>query len=126
MIKALKAMAIGLPIVAATLMTAPTSASAAPGDCPRSYFCAWADDGFSGHRAQWEGNDSDWWGDGMHDNAESVKNAATSSTTVPDNVVVYMDVNYGRADICVRPGETFDAGMDDNDYDSHQWIHSCV
>ncbi len=46
----------------------------------------------------------------MHDNAESVFNNAISSSTVPDNVQVFIDINYVGLDICVNPGETYDAG----------------
>ena len=61
----------------------------------------------------------------MHDNAESMYNRAASSTTIRDNVRTYKDINYGRFGVCVEPGETYDAGMNDNDYDSHEWVHSC-
>jgi hypothetical protein len=128
MIKSLKVLAMSLPLAAAAIVLSPGAASAAREDCPSNRFCAWANDGFSGTRAQWARgtNDAHWYNNGMHDNAESLYNRAASSSTVPDNVVVYLDVNYGRAAICVIPGETFDTAMNDNDYDSHQWVHSCA
>lgn len=138
MIKALTTLAIGLPLAAAALVTVPATAGAAThgpatttgtvsarglSDCNRGYFCAWSDDNFSGRLAQWYGN-STYWGS-MNDDAESVYNGAQSSTTVPDNVNVYEDANYVDFDICVLPGETYDAAMDDNDYSSHKWVSSC-
>ncbi|MGH3239540.1 MAG: peptidase inhibitor family I36 protein [Spirillospora sp.] len=125
MIKALKVLAVGLPMAAAALVAAPGTANADLGDCPRSAFCAWANDNFSGPYAYWYGNYPNWNHYGMHDDAESVFNNARSSTTVPDNVLVYENVDYSDVDICVNPGETYDAGMNDNDYDSHQWVHGC-
>ncbi|WFE53327.1 peptidase inhibitor family I36 protein [Micromonospora sp. WMMD1155] len=125
MIKALRNIVIGLPIMAAALVAAPTSAGADLGDCPRSAFCAWAEDRFTGPWAYWYGSYPRWGDYGMHDDADSVFNNARSSTTVPDNVWVYYDVDYVSPSICVQPGETYDAGMNDNDYDSHKWFHSC-
>jgi hypothetical protein len=120
-------LAVCLPITAASLMASPTSASAAPSDCPTNYFCAWANDGFTGHRAQWRRDisDANWSDNGMHDNADSVYNRAYSSQTVRDNVQTYRHINFSGIGVCVRPGETYDVGMDDNDYSSHAWYHSC-
>jgi hypothetical protein len=123
MIKSLKALAVAAPIVAATLVAVPGTANADLGDCDRGAFCAWRLDGFSGGIAEWQGNSS-YWGS-MNDDADSVFNNAPSSTTVPDNVAVYMNAGYSDMDICVLPGETYDAGMNDNDYSSHQWLHGC-
>lgn len=127
MIKALKALAVGLPIAAAALVAAPGTANADLGDCPRTAFCAWPLDGFKGNPgwAYWYGNYPRWSDYGMHDDAESVFNNAPSSATVPDNVIVYLNIDYTGADICVLPGETYDAGMNDDDYDSHKWVHTC-
>lgn len=127
MMKALKALAIGLPIVATTLAVTPGSANADLGDCRRGSFCAWSEDGFKGRFAPWRQgrNSPDWTAKRMHDDADSLFNNARTSTTVRDNVQVYKDVGYKRAGVCVEPGETFDAGMNDNDYDSHRWVHSC-
>ncbi|WP_328334049.1 peptidase inhibitor family I36 protein [Kribbella sp. NBC_00382] len=98
-------------------------ASAALGDCPSGYFCAWADDNAQGHRAQWAGDDSNWGDDGMHDNDETVYNNGTPGGY--DHVWLYYDVNYGRYNMCVEPGEWYDAQLDDNDHDSHQWQTGC-
>ncbi|MFI0408265.1 peptidase inhibitor family I36 protein [Actinomadura sp. 3N508] len=125
MIKSLKALAIGLPIVAATLVAVPGTASADLGQCGRGYFCAWDNDGFKGAFAQWFGNSRNWGDKNMNDRADSVFNNARSSSTVPDNVAVYIHAGYSNMDICVLPGETYDAGMNDNDYSSHQWLHGC-
>ncbi|HEU5160074.1 MAG TPA: peptidase inhibitor family I36 protein [Streptosporangiaceae bacterium] len=125
MIKILKALAIGLPVAATTMLAAPGVAHADLGQCPRTHFCAWTEDGFRGGFASWEGNSSNWGAKGMHDDADSVFNNAPSSTTVPDNVLVYENVGFSGLDICVLPGETYDAAMNDNDYDSHQWVHGC-
>ncbi|MEU9841022.1 peptidase inhibitor family I36 protein [Actinomadura sp. NPDC048032] len=125
MIKILKGLAIGLPFAAAALVVTPGTAHASLSDCPSSNFCAWANDGFTGRIAPWAGNSSNWATKNMHDDAESLFNNARSSSTVPDNVRVYLDINYGREDICVNPGETYDLAMNDNDYDSHLWVHSC-
>jgi hypothetical protein len=97
------------------------AANASLADCRSGNFCAWSDDGFSGRLAQWGGNSSYW--SNMHDDAESVYNNGTPATY--DAVNVYLDANYGRWDICVTRGETYDWGMDDNDYDSHKWATGC-
>ncbi|MBC6462463.1 peptidase inhibitor family I36 protein [Actinomadura sp. HBU206391] len=123
MIKTLKAMAIGLPIVAAALVAAPGTANAALNECPTDRFCAWINDEFSGSMASWSGNSSNWGT--MGDNAESMYNRRASSATRVDNVVTYHDVNYGDRGVCVNPGETYDTGMWDNSYSSHEWVHSC-
>ncbi|MGI5170151.1 peptidase inhibitor family I36 protein [Spirillospora sp. CA-253888] len=129
MIKALKTLAVGLPLAAATLVAVPGTASADLNQCPRGSFCVWRGDNFQGGYVRWtQGtNDSSWWDNGMHDDAESLFNnvPSSSSATVRDNVMVYKDVNYGNFGICVRPGETYDAGMNDNDYDSHFWVPGC-
>lgn len=127
MIKALKALAIALPMAAAALVVAPGSANADLGDCRRGSFCAWSEDGFQGRLASWRRgkNSRQWVLKRMHDDADSLFNNARSSTTVRDNVRVYNDINFKRPGVCVQPGETFDAGMNDNDYDSHRWVHSC-
>jgi hypothetical protein len=121
-------LAVCLPITATSLVASPTSASAAKNDCPTNYFCAWDGDNFTGFRAQWaQGIGSqDWSRKGMHDKADSLYNHAVSSETVVDNVQVFRHVNFGDAGPCVRPGETYDVGMDDNDYSSHYWVHSCL
>jgi hypothetical protein len=129
MIKALKALALGLPIAAATLVAAPGTANAALNDCDHDsrvgHFCAWINDGFDGAISSWTENSANWGT--MGDNAESVKNNRASSATRVDNVVLYFDVNFGRRDICVLPGETYDTSIsfDDNAYSSHEWVHSC-
>ncbi|MFB6720712.1 peptidase inhibitor family I36 protein [Kribbella sp. NPDC056345] len=103
-----------------------TSAQAATtdlGDCPRSHFCAWADDNYKGTLASWEGDDS-WWGDNnMHDDAESMFNNGTPASE--DVVAIYYDVNHGGFAFCMDRGETIDVNMDDNDYDSHVWTSGC-
>ncbi|MFI0445624.1 peptidase inhibitor family I36 protein [Actinomadura sp. 6N118] len=104
-------------------MAAPGTASAAPNECPRDNFCAWINDEFSGAMRAWTGNSSNWGT--MGDNAESMYNRRASSSTRVDNVRTYLDVNYGRFGVCVNPGETFDLGMNDNDYSSHEWVHTC-
>ena len=124
MIKALKAMAIGLPLLAATLVAAPGTANADAKDCPGDYFCAWTNDGFTGAMVKWN-TDSAWWGT-MSDNAESIYNHRASSATRKDNVQTYHDINYGRPGVCVNPGETYDAAMSDNSYSSHEWVNTCV
>ncbi|WP_198153928.1 peptidase inhibitor family I36 protein [Catenuloplanes japonicus] len=121
--KVITSLFAGLSLVAAALVMSPSSASAGLNDCDRGAFCAWSNDGFSGTIREWQGSSSNWGS--MNDDAESVFNNALSSSTVPDNVNVYDDVDYRGFDICVLPGETYDAGMDDNDYSSHLWVHSC-
>jgi hypothetical protein len=129
MIKAFKALALGLPIAAATLMAVPGTANAALSECDHDtrvgHFCAWINDGYGGSIASWTGNSSNWGT--MGDNAESVRNNRASSQTRVDNVVLYYDVNYGRRDLCVKPGENYDGSIlfDDNAYSSHEWVHSC-
>jgi hypothetical protein len=112
----------GLTLAATVVGTSP--AAAGTRDCRYGNFCAWTDDNFSGGIAQWGGNDPSWYDNGMHDNAESVYNNGNSAYT-NDHVQVFEDINYGNLDICVNPGETYDAGMDDNDYDSHKWVDRC-
>ncbi|MFF0869973.1 peptidase inhibitor family I36 protein [Nonomuraea sp. NPDC003560] len=131
MIKAVKGLAIGLPLAMMTLVLTSGTASAARGDCASGYFCAWAGDAWAGlPTARWPRgtNDASWYDNGLHDNAESVYNHSPSyqDPRVPDNVVLFLDVNYGRADLCVLPGEYYDGGMDDNDYDSHRWVSDCA
>ncbi|KAB2337047.1 hypothetical protein [Actinomadura rudentiformis] len=86
-------------------------------------------DNFQGGYVRWtQGtNDPDWWDNGIHDDAESIFNNVASSTSpsVRDNVMTFKDINCGRFGVCVNPGETYDAGMNDNDYDSHQWVAGC-
>ncbi|RKR92939.1 peptidase inhibitor family I36 [Micromonospora pisi] len=125
MIKMFKAMVIGLTVVAASLLVAPSSASASLSQCASGQFCAWSNDSFSGDFWGWYVNDSNWGNEGMADDAESLFNDAVSSSSVPDNVMVYLHADWAGYDICVNPGETYDAGMDDNDYSSHQWVHGC-
>nr|WP_238165969.1 peptidase inhibitor family I36 protein [Kribbella sp. VKM Ac-2527] len=99
------------------------AAGTALGDCPSGYFCAWADDDATGHRAQWEGDDA-WWGDdGMHDNAETIYNNGVEHSE--DVVAIYYDVNYKGFAFCMDRGEWLDWSMDDNDYDSHLWTSGC-
>jgi len=112
--------------VALTAAVLPTAAQAAPtalNDCPGGRICAWADDNYSGGRAEWEGNDYNWGDDGMHDNAESLYNNGFSAPR--DRVLVYEDVNMGGSYICLERGESVDVWMDDNDYDSHEWVPGC-
>jgi hypothetical protein len=125
MIKYLKAAAIAVPLIVGTVLLGAPSASADLGQCPRNAFCAWTEDGFTGAYAYWYGNYPRWGDYGIHDDADSIFNNAPSSTQVPDNVQTYNDVDYENEGVCVQPGETYDAGMNDNDYDSHMWIHSC-
>lgn len=107
--------------LAGTAFAGAGTANANLQDCRSGNFCAWSNDGFGGRIAQWTGNSSYW--SNMHDDAESVYNNGKPATL--DSVNVYMDANYGRLDICVSRGETFDFGMDDNDYDSHKWVTGC-
>lgn len=112
----------GIALFAATALPVAT-ANAALGDCPQGYFCAWSEDDATGHRAQWSGNSSNWAGQNMHDDADTIYNNGSPATY--DDVRVYLDVNYGRQDICVTRGDYYDWSMDDNDYDSHKWTQSC-
>jgi hypothetical protein len=129
MIKSVKALALGLPIVAATLLAAPGTANAALSECDHNSnvdrFCAWINDEYSGTIASWGGNSANWGTAG--DNAESARNNRASSQTRVDNVVLYLDVNYGRRDLCVKPGENYDRSLSftENSYSSHEWVHSC-
>jgi hypothetical protein len=107
--------------LAGTAFAGAGTANANLADCRSGNFCAWSDDGFSGRLVQWTGG-SHYWST-MHDDAESVYN--NGKPAVLDAVNVYMDADYGRLDICVSRGETFDAGMNDNDYDSHKWVTGC-
>ncbi|HET6295047.1 MAG TPA: peptidase inhibitor family I36 protein [Kribbella sp.] len=128
MIKRYKAIAIGLPLVASAMLLSTPTASADLNACDSGKFCAWTDDAFRGTIAEWPRatDDADWWNNGMHDNAESVFNNAASSSTVRDNVQTYYGINYsGTQGACVHPGEAFDSGMNDNEYDSHSWVHTC-
>lgn len=113
-------------LLATGAQLAPASAaSAALGDCPRGFFCAWADDNASGHRAQWAAgyDDPNWGDDGMHDNDETVYNNVGAGGW--DTVKIFYDINYGRYNMCVEAGEWYDAQLDDNDHDSHYWSTSC-
>lgn len=126
--KALQAVAVGLPVVAATLLLSAPNASADIAECEQiDRFCAWAEDNFTGPWAYWpQGTNAPVWGNfGMHDDADSVYNSAAISSDVADNVQVYKNTYYDNPEICVNPGESYDAGMNDNDYDSHEWVHSC-
>lgn len=133
MIKALKAIAIALPVIAGSLLVLPPAAQAAPSDCSEpNNFCAWSNDGWAGRRVRWNQrvNDNNWGVHrGMSNDAESLYNHTLSSQTVVDNVQTYVDNNYGGASVCVLPGETVDVigflGSDENDLQSHQWVHSC-
>jgi peptidase inhibitor family I36 len=126
MIKALKTLAVGLPIAAAAMVAVPGTANASLSECSTTgWFCGWINDNFSGTMGHWSGNSANWGA--FSDNVESVKNNAASSETVPDNVVLYRDINYGGRDLCVNPGETYDTSIlfSDNTYSSSEWVHSC-
>jgi peptidase inhibitor family I36 len=130
MIKALKALAIALPMIASSLLVAPQVAQAAPSDCwEPGNFCAWNSDNWGGRRVRWnQGVNDNNWGlhRGMHDDAESLHNNAASSQTRADNVQTYWDNGYGHTGPCLLPGESVDnLWLAENELDSHQWIHSC-
>ncbi|WP_433016507.1 peptidase inhibitor family I36 protein [Kribbella sp. CA-294648] len=102
---------------------AATTADPDIGACPRGFFCAWSDDNAEGRMAKWEGDDS-WWGDdGMHDDAETIYNNGHPGTY--DDVVLYFDVNYRTMAFCLPQGDWRDWDMADNDYDSHKWRSGC-
>lgn len=127
MIKALKALTIALPVVAGALVS-PAVAQAGLGDCPHSNFCAWEEDNWEGRWVRWnQGVDDINWEvhRGIGNDAESLYNTALSSSTVPDNVQTYYDNGYVGRGVCVLPGESYDFAMNDDEYDSHTWEHSC-
>ncbi|WP_109506733.1 peptidase inhibitor family I36 protein [Nocardioides speluncae] len=116
---------VGIALAFTALLPLST-ASADRGQCPRGYFCAWEDDSFSGSIMRWEGSDANWHTGSSHwiaDDAESVFNNGVAVS--PDIVRLYLDINYGGYDLCVRRGDWFDASMDDNDYSSHKWTNAC-
>ncbi|MGI5175097.1 peptidase inhibitor family I36 protein [Dactylosporangium sp. CA-152071] len=129
MVKALKALVVTLPAIAIAVVVAPPAALAHRNDCfEPNNFCAWSDDNYEGRRVRWNQgvNDVNWGVHrGMSNDAESLYNHTESSTTVPDNVQTFLDINYGRRGICIEPMEFVDTFMNDNDYDSHTWVHSC-
>lgn len=61
----------------------------------------------------------------LHDDAESLQNAALDGSQAPDSVQTYLDTYYRRAGICLLPGESADTNMADNAYDSHRWVQTC-
>jgi hypothetical protein len=121
--RALLGTVAAVTMAAAAVLLPASTASAVLGDCPQGQFCAWDNDGYVGNRIGWVGSDPNWHDNGWGDRAQSIYNNGKSATR--DDVMVYMDINYVNADLCVVRGDYFDAGMNDNDYSSHLWVDSC-